>query len=877
MRRLALFLLLVCASPLAAKATDVTVTGLVVTNSQAAGTTATVRAYYDRTFTDSLGNTVIGGPAGGTSFYTQASCTVVAPRVSCQPITLASTTDSSAPAAKVTLYLYDSNNRNQLALLYTWAVPPSPATTTPQQLTLYTSGKPAPLGDAYITRDGVLQYFTGALFANPATTNSRGVAKSSMSVADPVFVETTDPRNSDQRAPLDGSVTDTKIAGGGLSPSKVAGTAVVTADPRLSDQRTPLDNSVTAAKLGSSSVTYPKLAPDALGTATLPSGWQLTASTNAPNFISSDMSGVGKCVITDAGGTNHRAAEARLLYVGGNLYAYVRSLFNVDVCQSSDNGQTWVWKGTALTVGSSGSWDDNGLTSQTPVYKTGDATIGLYYAAQKTGVTGNNGMGWATCSVSQPWVCTKQGQIFTKAQVATALGVVAPDLAYVVGLNAYWTALDGSNLLSIYLVSTTDLSNPTTSPKFWESIYTVNSPGSLTYLKNVFGAGNGLENHLTSIYKFPSGPYTALVVHGSIYSTDAGDNRSIVSVTSPDGKNWPLPQRLDYVLSPSGWGTGSLGQQVTGLDVLRDPADDLSPLSLGGRYLFAATGYDQGAPPILSYIYFGTPANIRQSKLLVSGAALDNVTAPLEITGQTVGKSTISGNSDSTGSDLAICQNAKFTVPTTVGGNTTTLPRLDRLKPSLCMVMFNSALNGGTYPEIDFLSLKTDDTAVNPLTLYQYGVNLGTKSLPLWSNLYTPLQFGARGSLTTQNASATNNTVLLNLNAYFDGTNWRYRDNGVAALISLAPNGALTSGIQAFLVADSGTKDAVITWTTSFQVVKNGVVHAPVTVANLPASPTEGTCAWVTDSNTSTYNATVAGGGTNHVMACYDGSNWKVH
>lgn len=50
----------------------------------------------------------------------------------------------------------------------------------------------------------------------------------------------------------------------------------------------------------------------------------------------------------------------------------------------------------------------------------------------------------------------------------------------------------------------------------------------------------------------------------------------------------------------------------------------------------------------------------------------------------------------------------------------------------------------------------------------------------------------------------------------------------------------------------------------------------PVTVANLPSSPVEGMLVAVTDSNTATWGATIAGGGSNHVLAYYNGTNWTV-
>ena len=55
-----------------------------------------------------------------------------------------------------------------------------------------------------------------------------------------------------------------------------------------------------------------------------------------------------------------------------------------------------------------------------------------------------------------------------------------------------------------------------------------------------------------------------------------------------------------------------------------------------------------------------------------------------------------------------------------------------------------------------------------------------------------------------------------------------------------------------------------------------GAFTAPSsTFANLPAGAT-GMFRVVTDSNTNTWGATIAGGGANVVLAWYNGSNWTV-
>lgn len=49
-----------------------------------------------------------------------------------------------------------------------------------------------------------------------------------------------------------------------------------------------------------------------------------------------------------------------------------------------------------------------------------------------------------------------------------------------------------------------------------------------------------------------------------------------------------------------------------------------------------------------------------------------------------------------------------------------------------------------------------------------------------------------------------------------------------------------------------------------------------VAFASLPATPVEGMLVGVTDSNTATWGATIAGSGANHVLAYYNGTVWKV-
>jgi hypothetical protein len=70
---------------------------------------------------------------------------------------------------------------------------------------------------------------------------------------------------------------------------------------------------------------------------------------------------------------------------------------------------------------------------------------------------------------------------------------------------------------------------------------------------------------------------------------------------------------------------------------------------------------------------------------------------------------------------------------------------------------------------------------------------------------------------------------------------------------------------------------AMSIWNTQRVDFKKACRIAPTTFANAIASPLEGDMMYFTDSNTSTYGATIAGGGANHVLGVYNGTNWIVH
>lgn len=56
-----------------------------------------------------------------------------------------------------------------------------------------------------------------------------------------------------------------------------------------------------------------------------------------------------------------------------------------------------------------------------------------------------------------------------------------------------------------------------------------------------------------------------------------------------------------------------------------------------------------------------------------------------------------------------------------------------------------------------------------------------------------------------------------------------------------------------------------------------GLQLTPVAFADLPTPPQLGMIACVSDSTVVTWGGVIAGGGTNTVLAFYNGTNWVVH
>jgi hypothetical protein len=95
--------------------------------------------------------------------------------------------------------------------------------------------------------ESINQILTGQSFTDNAIAANADISPSKIAGT---AVVTADPRLADERVPPDGSVNNAKVAvDAGILPEKIAGTAVVTNDARLSDERAPTDESVTDAKV----------------------------------------------------------------------------------------------------------------------------------------------------------------------------------------------------------------------------------------------------------------------------------------------------------------------------------------------------------------------------------------------------------------------------------------------------------------------------------------------------------------------------------------------------------------------------------------------------------------------------------------------------
>ncbi len=110
--------------------------------------------------------------------------------------------------------------------------------------------------------------------------------------------------------------------------------------------------------------------------------------------------------------------------------------------------------------------------------------------------------------------------------------------------------------------------------------------------------------------------------------------------------------------------------------------------------------------------------------------------------------------------------------------------------------------------------------------------------------------------------------------------------SGSQGLTFLSPGG---SGLQIYATAPTGGASSRADFYSGFTKTLTLQPHVATvsgvlgivagtyaTTIGAVVAPTEGQMAAITDGSTNTWGATVAGGGSNHVLAYFDGTNWTV-
>lgn len=197
-------------------------------------------------------------------------------------VTTAKLADGSVTSAKIADWTITNTDISNTAGITLSKLGQSGATTN--QVPVWNGSAWAPANQSGGGGGGSTSVYVTAPITNSGTPTSPtiGIDQTSLVVAPSqvtgTAVVTDDSRLSDTRTPTNETVTDVKIASGGLSPSKITGTAVITSDSRLSDTRIPTDNSVTAAKIVDGAIMDAEINASAAIAKTKISGTAITAA-----------------------------------------------------------------------------------------------------------------------------------------------------------------------------------------------------------------------------------------------------------------------------------------------------------------------------------------------------------------------------------------------------------------------------------------------------------------------------------------------------------------------------------------------------------------------------------------------------------------------
>lgn len=191
-------------------------------------------------------------------------------------------------------------------------------------------------------------------------------------------------------------------------------------------------------------------------------------------------------------------------------------------------------------------------------------------------------------------------------------------------------------------------------------------------------------------------------------------------------------------------------------------------------------------------------------------------------------------------------------------------------------VLVGADINGGSHAAagvvIDTTSFEANGTAIylfsgNQITIQNVGV-LGEFSAENvdannWS-LYALRIRGGTGNVISSfvaNGSYSQSTIS------FDSA--ATPSNTVFQAVTTANSGGAPGGSTTRWNYNSNPMGGI-------DFFKCDQISQAVAFASLPASPALGWTAWINNSNTSTFRATIAGGGANLVLGVYNGTNWTV-
>lgn len=174
----------------------------------------------------------------------------------------------------------------------------------------------------------------------------------------------------------------------------------------------------------------------------------------------------------------------------------------------------------------------------------------------------------------------------------------------------------------------------------------------------------------------------------------------------------------------------------------------------------------------------------------------------------------------------------------------------------------NSTLHIKTLAGADTATLKANKL------LATGNAGIGGVTISPWSD-GTVIEFGTAGSALW---NTTTNTYIT-ANYYYNGGD-KFAGTGYAAYNSII---GADGSFRWYASSTSGTAGNAATIGEKMRLYPEGALSlTEIAYAARPGVPATGMMVNFSDSNTATWGATVAGGGANHVLARYNGTNWTV-